>query len=90
MEIKILESSKHKIVAEFVGLDHTLCNVLKKELWEDADVKAAAYAVDHPLVSHPRFIVETAKKAPKAAIMAALSRLEKKNKSFLEVIKKAK
>ncbi|MBI4738949.1 DNA-directed RNA polymerase subunit L [Candidatus Woesearchaeota archaeon] len=48
MELKILEETKTKLVIDMTGEDHTLCNMLKKELWKNKHVKVAGYNIDHP------------------------------------------
>jgi DNA-directed RNA polymerase subunit L len=53
-------------------------------------VKISAYNVEHPLVGVPRFIVETEDKDPEKVLLDAVKKLEKKNESFLEDIKKIK
>jgi len=83
MKLKILEDKKNKLVFESEGLGHTICNVLKKELWNDGHVKVATYSVRHPLVSKPRMIVETdGDETPKAALLAAVQRLKKVSEKF--------
>jgi len=80
MEIKILEDKKKRLVFELVGEDHTLCNVLREELWNDKAVTVSAYNISHPLVGIPKFIIETdGKTEPKAALKDAIKRLKKKN-----------
>lgn len=88
MELNILESKKHRIVFELRGADHTLCNALKQELWNDENIKVAAYNINHPLVGVPKFIVETSGDA-KEALVAASQRLQKRNKEFLVAFQKA-
>ena len=91
MEIKVLENTKKRMVFELEGADHTLCNSLKKELWNDNNTKTAAYSIAHPMVGIPKFIVETnGQKDTKAVIKAAIARLKKNNKNFLDEFKKAK
>ena len=83
MELKILEDKKNKLVFESKDLGHTICNVLKKELWNDSHVKVATYSVRHPLVSKPKMIVETdGSETPKAALLAAVQRLKKVSEKF--------
>ena len=90
MELKVHENTKKRMVFELIGADHTFCNALKKELWNDSTVRAAAYKVDHPLIGVPRFIVETnGQKDAKAVLKAAISRMKKQNKDFLDSFKKA-
>ena len=88
MEIVTLESKKHRIVFELRGSDHTFCNALKQELWNDETVKVAAYNVSHPLVGVPKFIVESTGDV-KEALAAAAQRLQKRNKEFLSAFQKA-
>ncbi|MBR9702679.1 DNA-directed RNA polymerase subunit L, partial [Candidatus Woesearchaeota archaeon] len=64
MEINVLEKKKNRLVFEIKGADHTLCNALKDELWNDKDVSAAAYSIDHPMKAVPKFIIETKKNDP--------------------------
>ena len=91
MQIKVHESTKKRMVFELLGTDHTFCNALKKELWNDSSVRAAAYKVEHPLIGVPRFIVETnGQKEAKAVLKAATARLKKHNKDFIGLFKKAR
>lgn len=83
MEIKILEETKNRIRFEIAGEDHTLCNALRAELWNDKNIEIAGYNIDHPLVSEPEMIVETkGKEDPKKALFAAVARLKKRNKEL--------
>jgi DNA-directed RNA polymerase subunit L len=88
MELKVVENNKKRLVFDLVGADHTFSGALKKELWNDKAVKVSAYNVEHPLIGIPRFIVETEDKDPKKVLLDAVKRLEKKNESFLEDVKK--
>ncbi|MBN2051995.1 DNA-directed RNA polymerase subunit L [Candidatus Woesearchaeota archaeon] len=91
MEIKVLEHNKRRLVFELIGADHTLCNSLKKELWTDSSVRAAAYAIAHPLIGIPKFIVETnGQKDADEVVKAAVKRLKKHNRDFLDAFKEAK
>jgi len=83
MEIKILDDKKNKLIAEVKGADHTLCNILKSELWNDKHVKTATYSIRHPQISVPQMIVETdGELSPKNAIINAVQRLHKTNEKF--------
>ncbi len=88
MEIKVAEKTKKRIVFDLVGADHTFAGALKKELWNDKAVEISTYAVEHPLIGVPRFIVETNDKDPEKALTDAVKRLQKKNEQFLEGFKK--
>ncbi|MFH1398743.1 MAG: DNA-directed RNA polymerase subunit L [Candidatus Woesearchaeota archaeon] len=89
MEVKVVEDSKKKLIFEIMGESHTLANLLEKELWEDEDIVAAGYHVEHPLVAIPRMVVETnGKKTAHKAVEDAVDRLKKKNKDFLKAYSK--
>ena len=83
MEIKILDDKKNKMIAEIKGTDHTLCNAIKTELWNDKHVKIATYNIRHPQISVPQMIVETdGEESPRNALMNAVERLHKTNAKF--------
>lgn len=82
MELKVLEKKKNRLVFEIKGADHTLCNSLKDELWNDKDVSVAAYNIGHPMKAIPKFILETKKNDPVKTVHAAVSRLQKQNKEL--------
>ena len=88
MEAKILEDKKHRLVFELKGAGHGFCNALKKELWNDDAVTLASYAIDHPLVGVPKFVIETnTEREPKAALKKTLERLRKQAEQFREEVK---
>lgn len=92
MEINILEDKKNRMVFELKGETHTFCNILRKELWNDKHVKAAAYNIEHPLIGIPKIIVETdGIETPQKALKEAIKRMQKTNdvfrKSFIKEIK---
>ena len=83
MEIKILDDKKNKLMLEVKGTDHTLCNALKTELWNDKHVKIATYSIRHPQISMPQLIVETdGEVSPKNALINVVQRLHKTNEKF--------
>lgn len=88
MELKILEKKKQRLVFELQGADHTLCHALNEELWLDSAVKVATYAVQHPLLAVPKFIIETKGKEAKQALLDAISRLRKEYKQYGSVLSK--
>ncbi|MBI2654063.1 DNA-directed RNA polymerase subunit L [Candidatus Woesearchaeota archaeon] len=92
MEIKILDDKKNRLIIEVKDADHTLCNALKAELWNDKHVKAATYSIRHPQISMPQMVVETdGEESPKNALLNAVERLHKTNarfkKEFAEAIR---
>ena len=83
MEIKILDDKKNKLMLEVKGVDHTVCNALKTELWNDKHVKIATYSIRHPQISVPQMIIETdGEVSPKNALINAVQKLHKTNEKF--------
>lgn len=90
MEIKILEEKARRLVFE-INADHGFCNALKSELNQVNGVTIATYAMDHPLTSKPKFIVETDTSIePKKAIGKAIDSLKKQVETFKKETKKLK
>lgn len=87
MELSVVEKSKNLLKVEVVGEDHALCNALRHELWDDSSVKIAGYYIDHPLLTSPVLVVETAKKDPKKALEDAVKRLRAKGNELNKLIK---
>jgi len=77
MEVSIVEESKNKAVINVKGEGHTICNAIRKELWNDEHVKTATYAIEHPLIGTPQIIVETDGADPRKAVLAAVKRVQK-------------
>lgn len=90
MEIKVIEKGKNLLKVEIVGEDHTLCNAIRKELWNDKDVKVSGYGVAHSLVSSPVLIIETSSKNPKTVLSDAIKRLKDSNDKMRSAFKKLK
>lgn len=85
--VNVIENKKHRLVFEIIGEDHTISNLLREELWNDEDVKVAAYKIPHPLKGNPKFIVETKQGSALEAVEKAISRLKRKNTSFANALK---
>lgn len=89
MELKVLEEDKSRLLLQIKGEDHTLCNVLKDELWNDKNIKASAFRIKHPLVGIPEILSETnGKEDPRKALINAAKRLEKEFEKCAEIAKK--
>lgn len=88
MEIKILNEDKNKIEFEVIGEDHTLCNVIRNELWDQDNVNVSAYNIKHPLISNPIMLVEVNKGDPKTALNSAVSSLKKQIKELRDIFSK--
>ena len=85
MELKVIESDKGILKLEIVGEDHTFCNILRKDLWQDKNVDIAGYSIRHSLVDNPVLIVESDN--PKKSISETVKRLRKTNEEFLKNFK---
>jgi len=88
MELQVLEKKKYRLLFKLQGADHTLCNALKSELWNDKAVTVATYTVEHPLLAIPKFILETKGVEAKKALLGAIGRLKKEYKGFATVLAK--
>lgn len=90
MEFKIVEQSSNKLVAHISGADHTIMNVVVRQLQQDKQVIAAAYTLEHPLAADPKLIIQTQGKAtPKAALLDAVASLKKEYTQFSNAFTKA-
>ena len=87
MEIDVIEDKKNRFVFEIDGIGHTYLNILKNELWNDNHVKVATYAIKHPQVSKPKFILETdGDESPRSALTSGVGRLKKLCERFKKEI----
>lgn len=89
MELKPVEKTKNKVIIEIKGENHTLCNALKEELYNDSNVKNAGYFIEHPSVGVPTMVVETKQGGDALkSIQEACTRLKRKNTTFLKAFEK--
>ncbi len=86
MKIKVIENKTNELKVEID--DSTICEALRKELWEDKTVTQASYSRKNP-IENPVLLVQTEGKGAKKALQDALSRLEKKNDDFSKGLKAA-
>jgi len=87
MEIKVVKSEKDYLEVDVSGEDHTLGNILRKELWNVKGVKEAGYIIKHPLVASMRISVRTEGK-PKAAFHEAVGLVKEQIKEVRNLTKK--
>lgn len=86
MELSVFEQTKNRLVFEIKGEGHSLCNLLKKELYNDETIITAGYVIEHPQVGVPKFFIETkAGTSSKDALLDAIKRLKKQNEKFEEL-----
>ncbi|MFT4309001.1 MAG: DNA-directed RNA polymerase subunit L [Candidatus Woesearchaeota archaeon] len=82
MQVAVLENDKNRAVIEIHGSDHTVLLALKDALENDKEVELVTYAIDHPLVGHPKLILETKKKKPQEVLVQAITKVIKELESF--------
>ena len=87
MEIKVLEEKKGKMVFELSEASHTICNILKKELWNDKHIKNVGYTIRHPLVGKPEFLVETDGEDPRKVVANSCQKINKEMDKFSKEFK---
>ncbi|MBS3132859.1 DNA-directed RNA polymerase subunit L [Candidatus Woesearchaeota archaeon] len=91
MELNVLEESPKRLVVEVKGANHTLCNAVKAELWNNRHVKVATYSISHPLIGIPKFLVETdGEVKPRKAMADTASKLAETASGLKKEFKKLK
>lgn len=88
MELRVIEKGKNLLRVGIVGEDHTFCNALRKELWNDGDVAFAGYKIEHGLVDNPVLVLQTKTKSPKTVLDGAVKRLKANNKKLKTLFNK--
>ena len=83
MKVSVLKKTSNELKVEVEGAGHTLCNLLQKELLEDASVDLAGYDIPHPLASNPIIYVRTKGKVkPEQVLWNAIEKTRTINKEF--------
>ena len=90
MEIKKIKEENNFLQIEVIGETSTFLNLLKEVLYEDKNVKSAAFADIHPLVKKPQILLRTEKGKPETALKEAAERVKKMAEDFEDKFKKAK
>ncbi len=85
--MKIVKEEDEKFVFEVTGESHTICNILRKRLMEQDDIKSAAYDITHPLVGQPEFEVNSSN--PRESIARATDTVKEEAAEFKEAVSKA-
>lgn len=89
MEINILNSDKKTLELEFVGIDHTVPQLLADSLNDDKDVEFAAYKLDHIIDAKPRLFVKTKKGDAVDLVLEKLEQLKEQTADFRKQFKDA-
>ena len=88
MEIEVLKDEKNKFEFKLKDEQHTILNLLSKELFNDKNIEFAGYRVEHPLINEA--IVSVSGKNPKKSIKDAITRIQKQVEDFEKQVKKIK
>ena len=90
MNIKILEKTKKELKIEIDGANHTLCNVIQKQLVKDERVDLAGYNILHPLISNPVIYVRTkGKNKPETILKKNVKQVQTDTQTFRAAFDKA-
>lgn len=89
MEISVLNEDSNNISLEIKGEGHTLCNLLRQELW-NLGVASCGYNLKHPIISSPVLNVEVSKGKPRKIIVSSVEEIKKKIKVLRNEFKKLK
>ncbi|MBS3159372.1 DNA-directed RNA polymerase subunit L [Candidatus Woesearchaeota archaeon] len=85
MKIRVIKEDKDEFEFEIIGEGHTICNYLRKRLWDQKNIGYAAYSLKHPQVAEPVFFVKGQK--PKKLIQSAISDMKKEIQEFNSELK---
>ena len=86
MDLRVLKQDKDYVELEVIGEGHTMCNVIRKEIYNEKGDVVAGYNIAHPIVSNPKMIIKGDK--PLKLILSAIDRLKDKNKELKSKLKK--
>ncbi|HII16840.1 TPA: hypothetical protein HA361_02915 [Candidatus Woesearchaeota archaeon] len=88
MELKVIESKKHRMVFELSGANLGFCNALKDAMQRDESVRLATFGIRHPLISKPEFTIETSSEEAATAAANAAAVLKKQAEKLSKAIAK--
>ena len=88
MEVKILKEDKELIEVEIAGEGHTLCNVLRAELWNFDDTSFASYNLKHPLIGTPVLVLKIKKGKPRKLLLDSVDSIKVKTKELRSLLTK--
>jgi len=88
MEVTVLKEDKEMLQIEISEEGHTLCNLLRKELWNEENTELAGYNLKHPLISSPVLTVVSEKTKPKKLLQDTVDSIKKKNAELRNQLKK--
>jgi DNA-directed RNA polymerase subunit L len=89
MKANIIKQEDKTLILELPEETVTVTNVMRGELWEDANVSESAAIKEHPYLAKPKVFVKTSKGKPQTALDKAADRVIKQTEDFSEEFKKA-
>ena len=75
IKVNVIEDEGKSFIAELVGADRSLADLIKEKLSENKDVEFSSVEKDHPETGDPRLVVK-ASKNPKGLVLKAIESLE--------------
>lgn len=82
--MKVIEEEPEKLVLEITGETHTICNILRKRLMAQDDIKSAAYDITHPLIGQPEFEINSPN--PRDSVDRAANEIKQEAIDFKKVL----
>ncbi len=70
IKVNIIEDESKSFVAELIGADRSVAELIKEKLGENKDVEFSSVEKDHPETGDPRLIVKSSKNAKGLALKA--------------------
>ena len=87
IKVNVIEDESKSFVAELVGADRSLAELIKEKLSGNKDVEFSSVEKDHPETGDPRLIVKSSKNA-KGLVAKAVEELEEELKALEKEIPK--
>ena len=84
--MKYVKKEDEHYVIEITGETHTICNVLRKRLMSQDEVRASAYDITHPLIGQPEF--EVVSDNPKESLITACEQIKTEAAEFQDELLK--
>ncbi len=75
IKVNVIEDESKSFVAELVGADRSIAELIKEKLSENKDVEFSSVEKDHPETGDPRIIVKSSKNA-KGLVLKAIESVE--------------
>jgi DNA-directed RNA polymerase subunit L len=90
-DIIVRKDIKTELEIDVPGESHSICNILRKYLMENDDVKYAVYCIDHPLIGNPIITIKAnTKKSPKKSLLTAAKKVKDTTNEFKKLIESIK